>query len=501
MTEVKAEIIPTEKEMINEVFDISLGFEKGFGTGHWKTYQLWDDGISTHCNIAFKTNARIMLDIPASLSLKHPKIVEPGEQFYMDASLSLPDNRQLKFFFEFYIKIDLDLPGITTYIPGLGFVDDIKDIYGGEWEFTFDLNNQFVDQLLNKIWLGNTDKLQSFIVNEKLSEIVTIDYLTLNPQTLGTLMEGKIRVDILEAILTIGKELVLIEPFHSIIVGLDWVLDNVIETNTGFEIRPTVTTEIVTPINSGSLITTDYSTLIFNNDMSTKSISSTVNPSAQENPDYNQLELNCGPLEYRLNVNADWNYYLDLQINCLGLNLYENSWNWYLGCCPSISNQLFSVTQQISPNLKLDEPLEVGELEINDGQVKVGLNDNSGLSTVNLLYSTDKHDWQTIAMSNEGKNFLVRPINEVETATTVYYYIEVMDGDNDDYRLDNNGLYYSYSLEPPPETNFLDSITQDNNKLMMIGIVTGAFVLLLIVIVVAIRKRPKNARIKKQKGY
>ena len=40
MTEVKAEIIPTEKEMINEVFDISLGFEKGFVTGHWKTYQL-----------------------------------------------------------------------------------------------------------------------------------------------------------------------------------------------------------------------------------------------------------------------------------------------------------------------------------------------------------------------------------------------------------------------------------------------------------------------------
>jgi hypothetical protein len=151
--------------------------------------------------------------------------------------------------------------------------------------------------------------------------------------------------------------------------------------------------------------------------------------------------------------------------------------------------------------LKLDEPLEVGGIEINGGQVKVGLNDNSGLSTVNLLYSTDKSDWQTIAMSNEGENFLVRPINEVETVTTVYYYIEAMDGDNDAYRLDNNGLYYSYILEPPPETNFLDSITRDNNKLMMIGIVTGAFILLLIVIVVAIRKRPKNVRIKKQKGY
>jgi hypothetical protein len=161
------------------------------------------------------------------------------------------------------MRIDLDLPGVTTYIPGIGFVDDIQDTYGGEWEFTFDLNNQFVDQMLNKIWLGNSNTLESFIVDKKLNEIVTIDYLTLNPQSLGQLIEGKIRVDILEAILTVGKELVLIEPFHSIIIGLDWVLDNVIETDTGFEIRPSVTTEIISPINGGDLITTDYSTLVF----------------------------------------------------------------------------------------------------------------------------------------------------------------------------------------------------------------------------------------------
>lgn len=495
--------------MITEKFDISLDFEKEYGTGSWRTFELWDDKISSHCNIAFKTNTRIMLDVPAELSLEHPTIVEPGEQFYIDASLGLPDNRQLKFFFEFYFKIDLDLPDVSTYIPGLGFVDDFKDTYGGEWEFTFDLNNQMVDQALDKIWLGNVDTLQSFIVDEELNEIVKIDYLNLNPQSLGTLLEGKIRIDILEAILTVGKQLVLIEPFHAVIVGLDWILDNVIETESGFEVCPSVSTEIISSINVGSSITTDYSTLLFNSDMSKKSIFSTVNPSAQENLGYNKLDFNCGPLQYRLNVNADWRYYLDLKVNCLGLNLYENSWNWYLGSCPSYSSQLYSVSQQITPNLKLDEPMQITEPEITDGEINFGLYDNAGVSTVNLLYSTDKIDWKTISLTNNGECFSAAPINEVESLTTVYYYIEAIDGDNDQYVLDNNGFYYSYILEPKPQQeknsdsqNPLETIVEtisgcNDNNLIIFLTIFGVAIISIVLVAVVIKKRRKTTQNKK----
>jgi hypothetical protein len=217
------------------------------------------------------------------------------------------------------------------------------------------------------------------------------------------------------------------------------------------------------------------------------------------------LDLNCGPLEYRLNINAYWDYYLDLRVNCLGLNLYENSWNWYLGCCPSYSNQLLSLSQQITPQLKLDEPLEVSEPEINDGQIKLGLNDNSGLSTVNLFYSTDKFDWKPITMTNEGGTFLARPLNEVETETTVYYYIKAVDGDNDEYLLDNNGLYYSYTVQPKPEqeqnlddqnyetheTNVVEKIFGNGRQLILMGTIIGILILVVVLVTAVIRKKEK----------
>jgi hypothetical protein len=162
------------------------------------------------------------------------------------------------------------------------------------------------------------------------------------------------------------------------------------------------------------------------------------------------MYINYGPVNYRLSFNNYWQYYLDLNLNFLGLNLYQNSWNWNLGTFPSLFTDIPTNSGQISLNIKLDEPLRASTPAVTDGDVSITATDASGISNLALIYSTDGVNWQRTNMNNQRDIFSAKPISSVQTTTNVQYYFEATDGDNDHYLIDNNGQKFSYTITPPP---------------------------------------------------
>lgn len=478
-----------ESTTVTDKYDISLNWEDNFGTKDWQTFKLWDDGISTHCYISFKFNTGAALNIPASLQVKHPTVTEPGKQFNIETALNFYGTKQLALTSEFYVRFDLDLPGITTYIPGLGFVDDIDNTYGGTWDYKFNLNSQTIDGLLSKISLGDGNILQNYFGNLNLDNIITVENLDVNSQTLGTLASGTIKIDLLRAIFTIAKEISSVQPAISVVVNaLDWLLTNVIKTSSGIILTPKISAQLSSNFFSSSDINLNTQNLIFNQDISTKHFTASVNNMAKETSN-NYLSVGLNPLKYILIFDIDWSYYLDIDIDALGLDIYDNSWYWDLGTFPTISSRDSVISRQVSFDVKLDEPTEVNSLNANNGEIVVDLTDTSGFSSVNLLYSEDKSSWHKTEMTAQGTNYVVKPVSSVQEETTLYYYIEAIDGDNDLYRIDNNGAYYSCTIKPEstdPLGNVFGVLNSAANYLTSSGSTIIIFLVLVIIVIVVL---------------
>lgn len=457
-----AQTYTTKEDIEDQTYDISLLWSKSFGSKEWTTYTLWDQ-LSTHCFVSFKFNAGTSLSIPASLKLSYPNIVTPGQQFNVNTELTLPSNKKVTISTDFFIKIDLDLPGITTYIPGIGLTDKISNIYGASYEFEFALNSDNVQRILKTISLGTEENdLQEFLPSISVNDYITIENLQLNAQTLGQLMSSSFKVSFLQIILNAAKTLTSVTPpISAIISALDWLVTNVIKVDTGLLLQPTISAEIIAPIYADNKLSLNRNSLNYAEDLSSKTMLCTVKDYASETHNNNQMNINYGPLNYRFSFNNYWQYYLDLNLNFLGLNLYQNSWTWNLGAFPSLFTDIPSSSGQIALNIKLDEPFRASTPAVSDGDVSITATDASGISNLILVYSTDGVNWARTNMNNQGDTFSAKPINTVQTTTTVTYYFEATDGDNDHYLIDNNGQKYSYALTPPPMSFSIFSGTSD----------------------------------------
>ena len=473
-----AENYHTSSSNIEKSYDISLNWSQLLGSKDWTSFKLWDDGLLTHCYLSFKFNAGLDLSIPANLRIKYPEMIEPGQQFNLETALSLSNNKQVTFSTEFFVKLDLDLPA-PLWIPGFGLTDNVKNVFGGSWDFTFNLNTNTIDRILNTISLGNDDIIQSFASYLGVNDFVIIENMNINSQTLGPLAFGTIKINFLKAILAAAKALTsLAPPFSAIVEALDWLLTNVIKVGTGLKITPSLNAEIISPISSGSDLTFNTNNLIYGQDISVKRTGTSVNQLAKESKNNNQLTFNLGPLDYRLSFNNDWTYYIDLDVDFLNVDIYQNSWFWDLGTMPSLSTNVAAVTRQIGCSVKLDEPIQASAPQVNNGEVSIQVNDNSGVSNVRLAYSTDRKSWERTNMISKGDIYVSTPISSVNQDTTVYYYFEATDGDNDLYTIDNNGVYYSYLMKPE-ETSFLDWINFGNGT-------SSLFLIMVVVIIVII---------------
>ncbi|MCW4047248.1 MAG: hypothetical protein NWE99_06765 [Candidatus Bathyarchaeota archaeon] len=341
--------------------------------------------------------------------------------------MSLSNYKEVTFSTEFFVKLDLDLPA-PLWIPGFGLTDNLKNVFGGSWNFKFNLNTQTIDKILNTIFLGNDDIIQSFANYLGVNDFVTIENMNINSQTLGRLAFGTIKINFLKAILASAKTLTnLTPPFSDIVKALDWLLTNVIKIDTGLRLTPSLNAEIISPVSSGSELILNTNNLIYNQDISTKRTEVSVSQLAKETRSSNQININLGPLDYRLFFTNNWMYYLDLDIDFLNVNVYENSWTCELGTMPELSTNVAATTRQIGCTIKLDEPIHANAPQVNNGKISILVNDNSGISNIALVYSTDRTSWATASMISQGDIYVATPISSVEQDTTIYYYFEATD--------------------------------------------------------------------------
>jgi hypothetical protein len=350
--------------------------------------------------------------------------------------------------------------------------------------------------LLNKIWLGDENSLESFSNALGLDSCVQIQDVNINSQTLGPLAYGSFKINFFKAILTAAKTLSNVAPPIAVVINaLDWLFTNVIKVDTGLVITPTLSAEIVTPISPSSDLSLATTAVVFDEDISSKQTTSTVSYSAKETTNYNSVGLNYGPLVYRLSLTNNWNYYLDLDIDFLSLNIYQNSWSWNLGTFPSFSKEVSASTSQISCSAKLDEPLHATRSESNNGELSIGISDGSGVSNVALLYSTDKVSWERMDIQAQGGQYKAKPISSVQQDTTVYYFFEATDGDNDVYRIDNNGVYYTYLLKPEQtsgDSSFLDFGNTFSGFNLLFIIVAIIVIITIVCTFLLVKQRKKN---------
>jgi len=493
-----AENYHTSSYNIEKFYDVSLKWPQLLGSKEWTTFKLWDDGFSTHCYVSFKFNTGLNLYIPANLRIRYPEVIEPGQQFNVETSLSLSNNKEVTFSTEFFVKLDLDIP-VPLWIPGFGLTDKVKNVFGGSWNFKFDLNTQTIDMVLNTIYLGNDDVIQSFANYLGVKDFVTIENMNINSQTLGQLAFVTIRINFLKAVLVAAKTLTsLSPPFSAMVEALDWLLTNVITVGTGLKITPSLNAEIISPISSGSDLIFNTNNLIYAQDISTKRIGTTVNQLARESKNNNQITFNIGPLDYRVSFNSDWTYYLNVDVDFLNVDVYQNSWSCNLGTMPNLSTNVATVTREIGCSVKLDEPIHATAPQVNNGKISIQVNDNSGISNVRLVYSTDRISWERTNMIAQGETYVATLISSVKQYTTVYYYFEATDGDNDVYTIDNNGVYYSYLMEPeqPSFSDWINNLSDGalNLTIIMIAVLI-AIIVITILLVMKKRKRaifPKN---------
>lgn len=469
------------------MIDATLNWDVSLIRGGWHEFCLWDNWPLTQCYVSFKYGLDASLQIPATLDLSYPEIVEPGESLEATALLTLIGTRILTISPEFLLKIHLMLPS-PVYIPSVGWIRDFKNTFGGKWTFSFDINSQQLWEFIDKIFLGDPDTLETYSSVFNLPSFVHIERMSYNPNTLGELASGKIRVDFLEAILEVAETLSIVNPvIQTAIRVLRWLVQDVFHTSTGLLITPKVSARIDSPIMADVPVQNlGLSCLEFGADISEKVISASLSSSSEEGEINNYFSIDLSPFMYRLFFDVDWDYYFDVNLDVLGVSWYKNNWLFDLLEYPKLSWDAHTIKQRIPFSMKLDEPLTASDPQSEAGTISVELDDKAGVEKAELSYSIDKSSWQTIDMTSSSNVYHATP--SVPEKTKVYYFVRVTDGDGDSYELNNHGSYFFYILPEPgsPISRFLNEIP--------FPILIGVPIILAVIIVITVATK-KHARI------
>jgi hypothetical protein len=413
------------------------------------------------------------LDVPATFSATYPSSLEPGQSFLIQTKLETTGDRIIGIRPAIYFGIDLDILRLKSF----------KATYGGQWNITFNLNTKDVQQMLNKVWIGDFSGGQLLSVAKStmnLNRYVTLQQLDINDVGLGTLVLGKIKVDLFRAVLYTLKSLVIPHPLDDLVDVLDWLISNFFEVSTGLLITPKISAYASCPIRSSSQSANVGTNLIqFESDLSPKNVQLSIATDAKEKNGTNKFAVDFSPISFSYLFDVGWQYYFDINVGLLGLSLYQHEWTFdiFRGPCANWDSQLIQTSLEIDS--KIDEPMQATEPSVNDGSIGVDLNDPSGISEGTLYYSLDKVFWNSTILSQETRTtYSQRPISSVLEDTVVYYYLKAMDGDGDPYYIGTAANCYNFTLKPS-----LFSILQSPRNLALISAVivfvafaTGAIV-------------------------
>lgn len=421
------------------------------GGGNWHKFKLWDDGLTTHFYLYFYYSVEASMDIPATLRFTYPNIIEPGEYSTMNVELQTQGSRVIKIRPLIYLGIDLDLP-IPIYIPNVGVTEDIKAVYGGDWTINFDLSSRALDQLLNKVWIGDFNTQQLFSRSMTLNKYMTIERLNINSNTLGELVTAKIRIDLLKAFLEILTLIVSggTSAFvRALVQILDWMLSKVFRISTGLIITPSILANAQIPVSGEPPnIVLQNQNLLFASDLSSKTIPLSVSSNAEEGTMHNSLGIGIGPATFTYSFDVNWQYYFDIDVKALGYSIYQETWMFNLFRYPAIQWDSEQVMQSIELESRVDEPLSATAPSVSDGKVAIELNDDSGISDPTMYYSEDQSNWNALTLQNSMGKYATTTITEVTKDTNIYYYFEIKDGDGDSYKIGSRSNPYSYLLRP-----------------------------------------------------
>jgi len=480
----------TQKSLKHEIIDVSLNWDISLLKEGLREFCLWDNWPLTQCYVSFKYGLDASLQVPATLSVSYPNIAEPGENFEVTTSLNLIGTRLLTITPEFFLKIHLMLPS-PVYLPIIGWTRDFHNTFGGKWSLSFDINSRHLKDVIDQIFIGDSNTLESYANAINLPSFVTIERISYNTDTLGELLSGKIRVDFLKAILTAAEGLSIVNPvLQAALRVLRWLVQDVFNTSTGLLITPKLSARIESPtITDTRVQNLGVSSLKFESDMSSKAIPAPLSSTSEEGTLGNNFSIDLSPMMFRLLFDVDWDYYFDVDLHALGVSLYKNNWNFPLFTYPKLSWDSVTVKPKVPFSMKVDEPLAASNPQSEVGTVRIQLDDKSGIERAEMKYSTDKTSWQTVQMTHGSNIYSATP--SVPEDTPIYYYISVADGDGDVYEINNDEAYFSYILPKPqlPMNEYLNRIPTP----ILVSIPIIASVVTVIIVATKKRSRVRNS--------
>lgn len=467
-------------QLTTKTQNVAFHWEKSVAHGDWDRIRLWDWGVFGHCYISFNYSLDTSMDVPATLSATYPSFLEPNQSFLIETKLETTGDRLIEIRPAIYFGIDLNIPLMKSF----------QATYGGQWTMTFNLNTQNVQQMLNKVWIGDFSYGQFLSVAESamnLNGYVTLQELDINNVGLGTLVLGQIKVDLFRAVLYALKSLLIPHPLDDLVNVLDWLVSKFFRFSTGLLITPAISAFASCPIQTNSDVASVGTNLIkFETDLSPKNVQLNIASAAEEKSGTNEFKVGFSPVSFSYLFDVGWQYYFDIDISLLGRSLWQHIWTFdiYRGPCVNWDSQPVQTSLEIVS--KIDEPLQATEPSVNDGEIAVDLRDKSGISEVALYYSLDRVSWNSTTVSLEtGTSYSQRPISSVSEDTVVYYYLKALDGDGDPYYIGTAGSCYNYTLKAP-----LLSILQSPRNLAILSVIIVFIATVTGVIV--FRKRAKN---------
>jgi hypothetical protein len=464
----------SSSQLVTKSQDITFHWEKTLAHGDWDRIGVNYDPLG-HFFISFHYSIDSSMDVPATLSATYPSSLEPNQSVLIETKLETTGDRIIEIRPAIYFGIDLNILGLKT----------IQATYGGQWTMTFNLNTKDVQQMLNKVWIGDFTggELLSVAKNTmNLNGWMSLQQLQINDVGLGTLVVGTMKLDLFRAVLNALKTLFIPAPLSYLVDALDWLVSNFFKVSTGLFITPKISAYASSPVQSKSNFASVGTNLLsFENDLSPKNVQLSTTADAHETNAANEFLIDFNPISFSYLFDVGWQYYFEL-----ALGPWQHTWTFDIcrGPCINWNSQQLQTSLEISP--KMDEPLQATEPTVNDGMIAIDLQDKSGISEATLYYSLDRVSWNSTTVSSEpGTSYSQRPISSVSEDTVVYYYLKIFDGDGDPYCIGTANNCYNYTLKAS-----LLSILQSPRSLTIVAVIIVFIAALTGVIV--FRKRAKN---------
>lgn len=446
--------------------DVTFHWEKSLLRGNWNKVCLWDWGLLGHCYISFSYSLDTSLDVPASLSMKYPNFLEPGQSFLIETKLETTGDRIVTMRPAIYFGIDLGIPLVKSF----------QATYGGQWNMTFNIKTKDFQQMLDKVWVGDFTNGQLFSVLNSVANLnsyVQLQKVDINSASLGTLVLGEIRVDLFRAILNVLKQIFVPPPLDRLVDLLDWLTSKFFKFSTGLIITPTISAYATCPIQTNSRFASVGTNLLqFDTDLSPKNVQLSIASNAQENNGTSEFKVECGPISFSYLFDVGWQYYFDIDIGILGHSLYQHTWTFDIYRGPSVNWNSEPVQTSLEIASKIDGPLQATDPSVDNGKVAIDMREKSGISQATLYYSTDKLSWNSVPLSLEtGTLYSNTPISSVSEDTVVFYYFRVTDGNGIPYDIGAINSCFNYTLRA--QQSFLSLIQQPRNLAVLSVVVVS----------------------------